>query len=116
MPASPRLPSFTPSIWCNWIWLRSKPSLVPVLVEVRAPAGQGLGVVLTQVLGVPDLEAAVVHQRHQESRALKLTVGEHVAVDEPGRGTRRAGVLLPGDAVVEQPALRHELVVQEPEV
>jgi hypothetical protein len=36
--------------------------LVPVRVQVRAPGGQGLRVVLAQVLLVPDLEARVVHE------------------------------------------------------
>src|SRR5580692_6682465 len=35
--------------------------LVPVRVQVGAPGGQGLGVVLAQVLLVPDLEAGVGH-------------------------------------------------------
>ena len=31
MPDSPSSPSLTPSIWCSWIWLRSKPSCDPAM-------------------------------------------------------------------------------------
>ena len=90
--------------------------LVPVLVQVRAPAGQRLGVVLAQVLLVPDLEARVVHQRDQVAGRLELAVGEHVPVDEPVRPPGGLGAVGTGDAVVQQPPLRLQLAVQEREV
>src|SRR5215469_4759933 len=89
---------------------------VPVGVEVGAPCGQRLGVVLTQVLGVPDLEAGVVHERHEVTRPFELAVREHVAIDEPGGDACGPGVVWAGDAVIEQPAPRHQLGVQEREV
>jgi hypothetical protein len=90
--------------------------LVPVRVQVGAPGGQGLGVVLAQVLLVPDLEAGVVHERDQVAGSLELPVGEHVAVDEPGLADGRLGVVGPGDAVVEQPPAGLQLAEQEREV
>src|SRR5215467_7500229 len=89
--------------------------LVPVGVEVGAPPGQGEGVVLAQVLLVPDLEPRVVHSREQVPGAFQLTVGKHVPVDEIPR-TGRIAVVRPGDAVVEQPPARLQLAVQEREV
>src|SRR5580698_7893689 len=90
--------------------------LVPVVVQVGAPGGQRLGVVLAQVLLVPDLKAAVVHQGQQVTGTLELAVREHVPVDEAIGNPGRAGVVRPGDAVVEYPPLRHELLVEEREV
>ena len=77
---------------------------VPVLLEVRRPAGERPRVVLAQVLLVADLEAGRVHPRDQLADRQQLAVGEDVAVDERVRG---AGVGVgPGDAVVEQPPAR----------
>src|SRR5215471_7475111 len=90
--------------------------LVPVGVEVGAPPGQGQGVVLAQVLLVPDLEPRLVHPCHQVPGALQLAVGEHGPVDEPAHVAGRHAVVRPGDAVVEQPRARLELAVQEREV
>src|SRR5580693_1181829 len=90
--------------------------LVVVRVQVRAPGGEGLRIVLAQVLLVPYLEAGVVHARDQVPGALELPVREHVAVDEPTAAAGRLGAIGPGDAVVEQPAARLELAVQEGEV
>jgi enediyne polyketide synthase len=77
--------------------------LIPVRVQVVTPSGQGLGVVLPQVLLVPHLEAGVVHERDQVAGALELAVREHVPVDEPGLADGGLDVVRPGDAVVEQP-------------
>ena len=63
--------------------------LVPVGVQVGAPGRQGPGVVLTQVLLVPHLEASVVHERDQVPGSLELPVGEHVPVDEPAHADGR---------------------------
>jgi len=90
--------------------------LVPVRVQVRAPGGQGLRVVLAQVLLVPDLEACVVHERDQVTGSLKLTVGKDVPVDEPLLPDGRLEVVRPGDAVVQQPAAGVQLAVQVGEV
>ncbi len=71
---------------------------------------------LAQVLRLPDLESGVVHLRDQVPRAFELPVREHVAVDEPVGDPGRGTVVRPGDAVVQQPAARVELAVQEAEV
>src|SRR5690349_20911650 len=85
--------------------------LVPVGVEVAAPARERLGVVLAEVLLVADLEAGVVHLRHQVTGPLQLAVGEDVAVDEPVPLHRRTRVVGPGDAVVQQPPAGPQLAV-----
>ena len=90
--------------------------LVPVRVEVGAPAGQGHRVVLAQVLLVPHLEPGVVDEGEQVARSFQLAVGEHVAVDETADHPARALVVRPGDAVVQQPSLGPQLAVQEGEV
>src|SRR5439155_18497973 len=82
---------------------------VGVRIQVRAPGCQGGRVVLAQVLGVPDLQAAVVHGRDNLAGGLQLAVREDVAVDEAAGpvGHARVGV---GYAVVEQPATGLEAV------
>jgi hypothetical protein len=97
-------------------WPTSCDRLVPVRVQVGAPGGQGLGVVLAQVLLVPDLEAGVVHERDQVAGSLELAVGEHVPVDEPALADGGLGVVRPGDAVVQQPPADVQLAEQEREV
>ena len=89
---------------------------VPVVVEVGAPGGERLRVVLAQVFLVPDLEAGVVHQRDQVAGAFQLAVREDIPVDEALRAVRAHGVVRTGDAVVEQPRPRLELAVEEREV
>src|ERR1022692_4204932 len=90
--------------------------LAPVRVQVGAPAGQGHRVVLAQILLMPDLETRVVHPRDQVAGTFEFTVREDVAVDESFLNDPRPGVVRPGDAVVQQPAARHQLAVQELEV
>ena len=83
---------------------------VPVVDEVLAPAGQRLGVVDAEVLLVLHLEAGVLDLGDDLAGADQLAVGEDVAVDERPVSLR-AGCR-PGDAVVEQPALRAQLVAR----
>ena len=60
------------------------------------------------------LEPGVLGLGDDLARAGQLAVREHVAVDE--RTGLPRPVVRPGDAVVEQPPARHQLVAQEPEV
>src|SRR5258708_12650184 len=65
---------------------------------------------------MPDLEARIVHLRDQVSGPFQFAVGEDVPVDESVGDSRGPAVVRPGDAVIQQPAARVELAVEETEV
>src|SRR4051794_26242882 len=71
---------------------------------------------LAEILFVAQLEAGVVHGRHDVAGSEQLPVGEHVAVDEAVAEHHRVQVARPGDAVVQQPPAGAELAVEEAEV
>ena len=89
---------------------------LPVRVQVRAPGGERHRVVLAEVFLVPDLKPGVGHQRNQVAGTLQLAVREDVAVDETALTGGGLDVVRPGDAVIQQAALRPELAEQEREV
>ncbi len=76
---------------------------VPVLLEVRHPGPQRLGVVLTKGFDVAHLEAGLLHGQDDLAHVDELAIGEHVAADERSGADPRAAHTR--DGVVEQPAL-----------
>jgi hypothetical protein len=59
-----------------------------VLTKVRAPFAQGEGVVLTQVLGMTDIQAVVLHRGDDPARSSEFAVREHISIDETPALTR----------------------------